>query len=93
MGTPKVTAPDHMFALSVGANIIIIPKKAITHLTILYNSMLRLSYYPLLWKFARILMVPTPGKPINDVTSYRPISLLPIPSKIFGKTPVEKAQK
>jgi hypothetical protein len=30
-------------------------------------------------------MVPKPGKPINDVTSYRPISLLPLPSKIFEK--------
>ena len=27
-------------------------KKAIILLTVLYNSMLRLSYYPLLWKFA-----------------------------------------
>jgi hypothetical protein len=29
-------------------------------------------------------MVPKPGKPINDVTSYQPISLLPIPS-VFEK--------
>jgi len=28
-----------------------LPKKAVTLLTILYNRMLRLSYYPLLWKF------------------------------------------
>jgi hypothetical protein len=60
-----------------------LPKKYITLLTILYNSMLRLFSYPLLWKFAQIIMVPKPGKPINDVTSYRPINLLPIPSNIF----------
>jgi len=30
-------------------------------------------------------MVPKPGKPINDVISHRPITLLPIPSKIFEK--------
>jgi hypothetical protein len=30
-------------------------------------------------------MVPKPGKPVDDVTSYRPISLLPIPSKVFEK--------
>jgi hypothetical protein len=47
-----------------------LPKKAITHLTILYNSILRLSYYPLLWKFVQIIMVPKPGKPVDDVTSY-----------------------
>ena len=47
--------------------------------------MLRLSYYSLLWKFVQIIMVPKPGKPIYDVTSYQPISLLPIPTKIFEK--------
>jgi len=62
-----------------------LPKKAILLLTILYNSILRLSYYPLLWKFAQIVMVPKPGKPTEDAASYRPISLLPIPSKVFEK--------
>jgi adenylate/nucleoside-diphosphate kinase len=62
-----------------------LPKKAVTLLTIFYNSMLRLSYYPLLWKLALIIMVPKPRTPINDVTSYRPISLLTIPSKIFER--------
>ena len=60
-------------------------RKAIVLLTTLYNSMLRLSYYPLIWKFAQIIMVPKPGKPAHDVTSYRPISLLPIPSKVFER--------
>jgi len=62
-----------------------LPHKAVVLLTTLYNSMLRLSYYPLLWKFAQIIMVPKPGKPAHDVTSYRPISLLPIPSKVFER--------
>jgi hypothetical protein len=62
-----------------------LPKKAITLLTILYSSMLHLSYYPLLWIFAQIVMVPKPVKPINDVTSYRSISFLPLPPKIFEK--------
>ncbi|PNF38076.1 hypothetical protein B7P43_G18153 [Cryptotermes secundus] len=29
--------------------------------------MLRLAYFPLIWKFAQIIMVPKPGKPINEV--------------------------
>jgi hypothetical protein len=70
-----------------------LPKKALTLLTILYNSMLRLSYYPILWKFAQIIMVPKPGKPINDVTSYRPISLHPIPSKIFERLLLKRLRR
>jgi hypothetical protein len=62
-----------------------LPPTAVVLLTTLYNSMLRLSYYPLLWKFAQIIMVSKPGKPAQDVASYHPISLLPIPSKIFEK--------
>jgi hypothetical protein len=34
--------------------------------------MLRLSYFPTIWKFAQITMIPKPGKPANEVTSYRP---------------------
>jgi hypothetical protein len=45
--------------------------------------MLRLSYFPVTWKFAQIVMLPKPGKPANEASSYRPISLLPISSKIF----------
>jgi hypothetical protein len=46
--------------------------------------MLRLSYFPVTWKFAQIVMLPKPGKPAK-ASSYRPISLLPIPSNIFEK--------
>jgi len=62
-----------------------IPPTAVVLLTTVYNSMLRLYYYPLLRKFAKIIMVPKPGKPTHEVTSYRTISLLPILSKIFEK--------
>jgi hypothetical protein len=47
--------------------------------------MLRLSYLPVTWKFAQIIMLPKPGKPANEASLYRPINLLPIPSKIFEK--------
>jgi hypothetical protein len=45
--------------------------------------MLRLSYIPAIWKFAQITMIPKPGKPVNGMGSYRPISLLPILSRLF----------
>lgn len=30
-------------------------------------------------------MIPKPGEPSNEIKSYRPISLLPIVSKVFEK--------
>ncbi|KAL4156051.1 hypothetical protein QTP88_000092 [Uroleucon formosanum] len=62
-----------------------LPKKALLMLTHIYNSMLRLSYFPLLWKFSVIIMILKPGKPPDSPKSYRPISLLPLFSKIFEK--------
>jgi hypothetical protein len=47
--------------------------------------MFRPSYFPVTWKFAQIVMLPKPGKPANEASSYRPVSLLPIPSKVFEK--------
>ena len=37
-------------------------------------------------------MVPKTGKPAHDVTSYRPISLLPIPSKVFERLLLKRLQ-
>jgi hypothetical protein len=36
------------------------------------------------WKMAEVIMIPKQGKPPNEITSYRPISLLSI-SKLFEK--------
>lgn len=62
-----------------------LPKKAIVFLTALFNSVLRTSHIPNQWKVAQIIMIPKPGKPPTEVSSYRPISLLPIISKLFEK--------
>jgi hypothetical protein len=58
-----------------------LPKKAIVLLTVIYNSMLSISYFPVTWKFAQIVKLPKPGKPANEASSYRPISLCPSPQK------------
>jgi len=47
--------------------------------------MLRLTYFPVTWKFAQTIMILKPGNPPHRVTSYRPISLLPLLSKIFER--------
>jgi hypothetical protein len=60
-----------------------LPKRAIILLTHIYNAVLRLSYFPLLWKFSKIILIPKPNKPPDSLNSYRPISLLPFFAKIL----------
>lgn len=62
-----------------------LPRKGIVFLTIIFNAVLRLQYFPLQWKVSQIVVILKPGKPSNQVSSYRPISLLPIVSKVFEK--------
>lgn len=52
-------------------------------ITMLFNAILRVHYYPKLWQIAQVCMVIKPGKPASDPSSYRPISLLPVLSKVF----------
>jgi hypothetical protein len=42
-------------------------------------------YFPAQWKVSQIILIPKPGKPPNELTSYRSTSLLPIISKVFEK--------
>jgi len=62
-----------------------LPKKILLLLKHIFNSNLRLSYFPVLWKFSIIIMIPKPGKPTDSPESYRHISLLPLFSKIFER--------
>lgn len=77
----KSTGYDNIDAKAIRA----LPKKGVLFLTLLYNSILRLQHFPSQWKCAEIIMVLKPGKPENELSSYRPISLLPIFSKIFER--------
>uniref|UniRef100_A0A2S2PCN4 Putative RNA-directed DNA polymerase n=1 Tax=Schizaphis graminum TaxID=13262 RepID=A0A2S2PCN4_SCHGA len=47
-----------------------LPKKVILLLTHIYNSMIRLTYFPALWKFSIIVMIPKPNKPPDIPSSY-----------------------
>uniref|UniRef100_A0A6M2DME9 Putative rna-directed dna polymerase from mobile element jockey n=1 Tax=Xenopsylla cheopis TaxID=163159 RepID=A0A6M2DME9_XENCH len=67
-----------------------LPPKALRYITILFNSIIRIKYYPTQWKTARIILIPKPGKDPTQPSSYRPISLLPSISKIFEKIILEK---
>lgn len=67
-----------------------LPPNGFLFLTQLYNAILRSSFYPPQWKVAQIIMIQKPGKSTEDVRSYRPISLLPIASKLFEKLLLRK---
>lgn len=59
--------------------------KSVIFLTLIFNCILRLDRFPSQWKCAEVIMIPKPNKPENLLTSFRPISLLPIFSKLFEK--------
>ena len=60
-------------------------EKAVRFITIIMNSIIRIGHFPSQWKVAQIILIPKPGKNSDLVTSYRPISLLPILSKLCEK--------
>lgn len=62
-----------------------LPGKAFIMLTFIFNAILRLEYFPAQWKKSQIVVIQKPGKPPHQVSSYRyrPISLLPVISKVF----------
>jgi len=49
-------------------------KKCIFLLTRISNSMLRLSYFPSIWKLAVIIHIPKKAKSINLTSYYRSVS-------------------
>ena len=51
----------------------------------LYNGCLKHSVFPSLWKTGEVIFICKPNKPAEDPKSYRPITLLPIISKILEK--------
>jgi potassium voltage-gated channel Eag-related subfamily H protein 8 len=58
--------------------------EGLLNLLYIFNAVLRLNYCPTSLKRAQI-MIPIPGKDPTDASSYRPISLLPIISKVLEK--------
>lgn len=62
-----------------------LPKKGVVAVVNIINACLRLNHFPGHWKIAQVIMLPKPNKPPNEVTSYRPISLLPLIGKLFEK--------
>jgi len=70
-----------------------LPHEGFLLLMYIFNAILRLDYWPTSLKRAQIIMIPKPGKNPTDVTSYRPISLLPNISKVLEKLILKRINK
>ena len=73
---PNGLAPLHLKHLG---------NKGIRYLTRLFNLSVREACIPAIWKSAIVAPIPKPGKPLNEGTSYRPISLMCPEVKILEK--------
>jgi hypothetical protein len=62
-----------------------LPPTGIKYLTQIFNAAMLTGYFLAQWKVAKVILHLKPGKPPNELMSYRPISLLPIPSKFYEK--------
>jgi len=80
---PKRKSPGHdLMTNTILKNL---PRKAITYLSILFNFLIKIGYFPIEWKLATIIFFKKPGKDNSIPSNYRPISLLSSVSKIFEK--------
>jgi len=62
-----------------------LPPEGLKTLLHIFNAITRLKHWPASLKQAKAFMLPKPSKNTTDITSYRPISLLPVISKILEK--------
>lgn len=62
-----------------------LPDTALFVLLIIINSCLLLSYFPPKWKHSKMIAIKKPDKPGSQPSSYRPISLLSVLSKILER--------
>ncbi len=60
-----------------------LPRKAILLLMHIFRACFKLSYFPEVWKCAKVIPIPKPKKDLTLASNYRPISLLNSLSKIL----------
>jgi len=73
------------FDLVTGKILQEISTKGLKVLTVIFNAVIRLRYFPAMWKISEIVMIIKPGKEAVKTDSYRPISLLPVLSKLLER--------
>lgn len=53
-------------------------REGTVHLTIICNTIISLGYFPAQWIVKKVIIIPKPSKLLEDVRSYRLISLLTV---------------
>ena len=62
-----------------------LPRRPLIHLLNIYKYCIKFNYFPEIWKTAKVIMLPKPGKDPAIPDNLRPISLLPTLSKLLEK--------
>ena len=70
-----------------------LPPECLQPIVDLVNASIRLSHVPAKWKKAVVVMIPKKDKPLSDVNSYRPISLLSTTSKLCERVILARLDK
>ena len=60
-------------------------KTALNGLRSFFNVCLHMKKVPKIWKHAKVVAVLKPKKPPNVTSSYRPVNLLCVPSKLYER--------
>jgi hypothetical protein len=69
-----------------------LPEFGLRAITQLFNSILRTGYFAGQWKVSQVIPILKPRKPPEETQSYRPISMLPVLSKLFEKLLITRIQ-
>jgi hypothetical protein len=70
-----------------------LPKEGLANPMYTFDAILRLEYWPKSLNIAQIIMIHKHGKNPMEVSSYRPISLLPTISKVLEKLILKEINK
>lgn len=82
----KAPGPDKISNSTIKA----FPDPLLKFIVRLFNSCLKIAYFPTQWKKGKIIAIPKAGKDQSVATNFRPISLLSTIGKLFEKLILEK---
>lgn len=81
IGVGKAPGPDSISPEATNILLSEFPEAVAT----VHDKLLERGEYPERWKTARIVLIPKPGKPLDNPASYRPLCMLDTLGKAFEK--------